>query len=78
MHEGLLPIGSFARAASLSIGTLRHYHDAGLLTPVRIDPGSGYRYYSAAQLVAAEVRRRLRAPAGPRPEGGGVVTGPCS
>lgn len=60
MREGLLPIGSFARAASLSIGTLRHYHDTGLLVPVHVDPASGYRYYSAAQLVDAEVIRRLR------------------
>ncbi|MEI2765055.1 MAG: MerR family transcriptional regulator [Dermatophilaceae bacterium] len=60
MHDGLLPIGAFARAASLSIGTLRHYHETGLLTPVRVDPASGYRYYSAAQLVDAEVIRRLR------------------
>lgn len=74
MHEGLLPIGSFARAASLSIGTLRHYHDAGLLTPVRIDPGSGYRYYSAAQLVDAEVIRRLRELDVPIPEVRRVLT----
>lgn len=60
MHEGLLPIGAFARAASLSVGTLRHYHDEGLLTPVYVDPSSSYRYYSAAQLVDAEVVRRLR------------------
>ena len=33
MHEGLLAIGTFARAAALSVGTLRHYHDVGLLTP---------------------------------------------
>ncbi len=60
MHEGLLPIGAFARAASLGVGTLRHYHDEGLLVPAYIDPNSGYRYYGAAQLYDAEVVRRLR------------------
>lgn len=60
MHEGLLAIGTFARAAALSVGTLRHYHDEELLVPAYIDPSSGYRYYSAAQLFDAEVVRRLR------------------
>lgn len=60
MHDGLLPIGAFSRAAALSVGTLRHYHDIGLLSPVLVDPQSGYRYYSAAQLLDAEVIRRLR------------------
>lgn len=61
MRNGLLPIGAFARAAALSVITLRHYHDTGLLAPAHVDPDTGYRYYSAAQLVDAEVIRRLRA-----------------
>ncbi len=61
MADGLLPIGAFARAAALTVTTLRHYHEMGVLRPVRIDPDSGYRYYSAAQLLDAEVIRRLRA-----------------
>lgn len=60
MREGLLPIGSFARAAAISVGALRHYHEAGLLRPAYVEPASGYRYYSAAQLVDAEVIARLR------------------
>ena len=32
---------------------LRHYDEIGLLRPVRIDPESGYRYYSENQLPAA-------------------------
>jgi DNA-binding transcriptional MerR regulator/predicted transcriptional regulator YdeE len=60
MRTGLLPIGAFARASTLSIVTLRHYHDEGLLVPAWIDPQTGYRYYSAAQLLDAEVIRRLR------------------
>lgn len=60
MKPGLLPIGTFARASLLSIGTLRHYHDTGLLVPVEVDARTGYRYYTGAQLVDAEVIRRLR------------------
>ena len=41
---------------------------------VLIDPGSGYRYYSAAQLVDAEVIRRLRELDVPIPEVRRVLT----
>jgi DNA-binding transcriptional MerR regulator/effector-binding domain-containing protein len=44
----------------LTVKALRLYHDRGLLAPVHIDPGSGYRYYSPAQLPIAQVIRRLR------------------
>ena len=44
----------------LSVKTLRHYHDVGLLPPADIDPGMGYRRYEVAQVPAAPVIRRLR------------------
>jgi DNA-binding transcriptional MerR regulator len=53
-------IGDFSRASHLSVKTLRHYHDVGLLEPSEIDPGNGYRYYSEDQIAAAQVIRRLR------------------
>ncbi|MDV3128549.1 MerR family transcriptional regulator [Mycobacterium sp. 21AC1] len=40
--------------------TLRHYHDVGLLEPDRVDPSTGYRYYTPAQVPTAQVVRRLR------------------
>ena len=46
----MLKIGEFSALARVSIKTLRYYDEFGLLRPVRIDPGSGYRYYSAGQL----------------------------
>ena len=62
MHEpGLLLIGPFSRASYLSIKTLRAYHEAGLLVPAVVDPQTGYRSYSIAQLTDAAVIRRLRA-----------------
>lgn len=44
----------------LSVKTLRHYHDVGLLHPHRVDPVTGYRYYTTDQVAAAQVIRRLR------------------
>ena len=53
-------IGDFSRASQLSIKTLRHYHDVGLLEPSEVDPGNGYRYYAEDQIPVAQVIRRLR------------------
>jgi DNA-binding transcriptional MerR regulator len=55
-----LAIGDFARATHLSIKTLRHYHQLGLLVPAEIDTGSGYRRYSIEQIPTAQVIRRFR------------------
>ena len=55
-----LSIGEFSRATYLSVKTLRHYHDVGLLEPAHIDPSSGYRYYRADQIGTAQIIRRLR------------------
>jgi DNA-binding transcriptional MerR regulator len=59
MRAGLT-IGEFAALTQLSIRTLRRYHDAGLLEPATVDPSSGYRYYSSAQIPSAQVIHRLR------------------
>jgi DNA-binding transcriptional MerR regulator len=56
----LLTIGEFSRTTLLSIKALRHYHDVGLLEPVQVDAGSGYRSYATAQVPVAHVIRRLR------------------
>jgi DNA-binding transcriptional MerR regulator len=53
-------IGDFARSTSLSVKTLRFYHEAGLLEPVEIDPNSGYRRYGTEQIPTAQVIRRFR------------------
>lgn len=57
----LLSIGDFSRMTFLSVKTLRHYHDVGLLEPARIDESSGYRYYRLDQVSTAQLIRRLRA-----------------
>ena len=59
--ESRVSIGAFAAASHLSVKTLRHYHEVGLLEPSEVDPNSGYRYYSYEQIPTAQVIRRLRA-----------------
>jgi DNA-binding transcriptional MerR regulator len=46
----VLKIGEFSALTRVSVKTLRYYDEVGLLKPVRVDPESGYRYYSASQL----------------------------
>lgn len=46
-----LKIGEFARVGQVSIATLRHYDQCGLLKPNALDPDTGYRYYSLEQLA---------------------------
>lgn len=55
-----LSIGDFARATHLSVKTLRYYHQVGVLEPVDIDPGSGYRRYALDQIPIAQIIRRFR------------------
>jgi DNA-binding transcriptional MerR regulator len=55
-----LAIGDFSRMTHLSVVTLRHYHEVGLLTPAEIDPHSGYRFYEPGQVRIAQVIRRFR------------------
>ena len=43
-------IGEFSKIAQVSGRLLRYYNEIGLLKPARIDPETGYRYYSAEQL----------------------------
>ncbi|HEX4495961.1 MAG TPA: MerR family transcriptional regulator [Thermoanaerobaculia bacterium] len=56
----LLAIGDFARATHLSVKTLRHYHESGLLEPAEVDPQTGYRRYAADQISTAQIIRRFR------------------
>ncbi|HWZ18133.1 MAG TPA: MerR family transcriptional regulator [Ktedonobacteraceae bacterium] len=46
-----LKIGEFARVGHVSIATLRHYDQCGLLKPNALDTDTGYRYYSLDQLA---------------------------
>lgn len=46
----MIKIGDFARLCQVSVPTLRHYDEIGLLKPIRVDQQTGYRYYALAQM----------------------------
>jgi DNA-binding transcriptional MerR regulator len=71
-------IGDFSRASHLSVKTLRHYHEVGLLEPSEVDPGNGYRYYAEDQIPVAQVIRRLRGLKMPVAEVKAMLTAPDS
>ena len=55
-----MTIGRFARISGLSVHTLRHYDDVGILTPAEVDADSGYRRYRRDQVHHARVIQALR------------------
>ena len=63
-----IPIGRFAQVSGFTVRALRHYESLGLLVPARVDPGSGYRFYSPEQLPDALRVRLLRALEMPLPD----------
>jgi DNA-binding transcriptional MerR regulator len=44
-------IGDFSRLSMVSVKALRYYDELGLLKPAQVDEYTGYRYYSASQLI---------------------------
>lgn len=46
----MFKIREFAHLTKVSVKMLRHYDEIGLLKPARVDPATGYRYYSADQM----------------------------
>ncbi|GGP33626.1 MerR family transcriptional regulator [Streptomyces calvus] len=60
MAGEMLTIGAFARACGLSPKALRLYDELDLLRPARVDPDTGYRYYTAGQLERARLVAWLR------------------
>ena len=47
--QELFRIGDVAKMCHMSVGTLRHYEQMGLLRPEYTDPATGYHYYSVRQ-----------------------------
>lgn len=58
--EHPLSVGQFARLAGLTAHALRHYDAVHLLPPAHVDPQTGYRRYSRAQLRTARLINDLR------------------
>lgn len=53
-------IGAFAQLSGLTVETLRHYHQLGLLVPAEVDVRTGYRRYQLRQLPRARTLAALR------------------
>lgn len=58
--DSLLRIGVFARLARVTVKTLRHYAEEGLLAPRHVDQKTGYRYYEPRQLRDLNLILNLR------------------
>ena len=52
--QGFVTISEFARLRNVNINSLRYYEKIGALIPAYVDPRTGYRYYSAEQLVVLD------------------------
>lgn len=50
MESGLMTIGEIAEFYGVSRKAMRIYEKKGIIKPVRVNPGNGYRYYSAEQV----------------------------
>jgi DNA-binding transcriptional MerR regulator len=61
MQQHRLSIGRFGRLCGLTVEALRHYDELGILRPAHVDPDTGYRRYTPAQLAEARAIARLRA-----------------
>lgn len=59
--SNLFSIGEVAHLFHLSVSSLRHYEDVGILAPEEIDPETNYRYYSTRQFEVLNTIRYLRA-----------------
>lgn len=59
--DKLFRIGEMAKLFHMSMSTLRHYENIGLLKPEKVDQKNGYRYYSVRQFEALNTVRYLRA-----------------
>jgi DNA-binding transcriptional MerR regulator len=71
-----LTIGEFSRITHLSVKSLRHYHQVGLLEPADVDPATGYRRYTTGQIPTAQVIRRFRSLDMPVPAVKAVLSAP--
>ena len=55
-----LKIGEFSKMMQVTVKTLRHYEQRGLLTPDEVDEWTGYRYYSVGQMQRLNTIRGLQ------------------
>jgi hypothetical protein len=49
-YKTKLKIGEFSKMMQVTVKTLRHYEQKGLMLPNEVDEWTGYRYYSIDQI----------------------------
>lgn len=59
--KNLFSIGEVSKLFHISVSSLRHYENIGLLNPAYISQDSGYRYYGTEQFEILNTIRYLRA-----------------
>ncbi|MFD6663304.1 MerR family transcriptional regulator [Micromonospora chalcea] len=60
VESELRSIGELARASGLTVSALRFYDRSGVLPPARVDPVTGYRWYTEEQVDPARLVAGLR------------------
>lgn len=50
MNEPLMKIGEIAAFFNVSVKAMRLYEKMGIITPVKVDPVTNYRYYTVEQV----------------------------
>ena len=55
MKNNRLLIGQMARLNHTTLATLRHYDKVGILSPVYVNPETGYRYYDIQQCLVFHI-----------------------
>ena len=55
-----LKIGEFSQMMQVTVKTLRHYEQKGLLFPCEVDEWTGYRYYNITQMQRLNTIRGLQ------------------
>ena len=60
-RKGLFSIGEVSKLFHISVSSLRHYENVGLLLPEYTSPDTGYRYYGPEQFEVLNTIRYLRA-----------------
>ncbi len=59
-HKTKLKIGEFSQLMQVTVKTLRHYEQKGVLIPDKVDKWTGYRYYSIEQMQRLNAIRDLK------------------
>jgi len=61
MDESYMKIGEIAAFFNVSVKAVRIYEKMGIITPAKIDPATGYRYYTADQIQQFNALLELKA-----------------